>query len=143
MTADGGVFSYAFESVDRSFQYRVVAGGAASDAFAVTALSPPKVQSIDVSYTYPAFTGLSPREDKDGGDVYAPAGTRVRLQIHADKPLGGRRAPRWQAPSRSGWRRTTIRPPPSWCSQKTTRIACGWRIATASRRPATSSTSFA
>ncbi len=89
MTAAGGTFSYSFESVDRSFQYRVVAGGAASDAFAVTALSPPKVQSIDVSYIYPSFTGLSPREDKDGGDVYAPAGTRVRLQIHADKPLAG------------------------------------------------------
>ena len=89
MTAGGGAFSYSFESVDRSFQYRVVAGGAASDAFNVTALSPPKVQSIDVSYTYPSFTGLAPREDKDGGDVYAPAGTRVRLQIHADKPLAG------------------------------------------------------
>ena len=89
MTAAGGTFSYSFESVDRSFQYRVVAGGAASDAFAVTALSPPKVQSIDVSYAYPSFTGLSPREDKDGGDIYAPAGTRVRLQIHADKPLAG------------------------------------------------------
>jgi hypothetical protein len=89
MTAAGGTFTYSFESVDRSFQYRVVAGGAASDAFAVTAVSPPKVQSIDVSYTYPSFTGLSPREDKDGGDVYAPAGTRVRLRIHADKPLAG------------------------------------------------------
>ena len=89
MTASGGAFSYSFESVDRSFQYRVVAGGAASDAFNVTALSPPKVQSIDVSYTYPSFTGLAPREDKDGGDVYAPAGTRVRLQIHADKALAG------------------------------------------------------
>jgi hypothetical protein len=87
MTAAGGDFSYSFESVDRSFQYRVVAGSAASDAFAVTAVRPPKVQSIDVSYAYPSFTGLSPREDKDGGDVYAPAGTRVRLQIHADKPL--------------------------------------------------------
>jgi hypothetical protein len=89
MTASGGAFSYSFESVDRSFQYRVVAGGAASDAFTVTALSPPKVQSIDVSYIYPSFTGFAPREDKDGGDVYAPAGTRVRLQIHADKPLAG------------------------------------------------------
>ena len=89
MTASGGAFSYSFESVDRSFQYRVVAGGAASDVFNVTALSPPKVQAIDVSYIYPAFTGLAPREDKDGGDVYAPAGTRVRLQIHADKPLVG------------------------------------------------------
>jgi hypothetical protein len=89
MTGSGGEFSYAFESVDRSFQYRVVAGAAASDAFDVTALGPPKVQSIDVSYTYPSFTGLAPREDKDGGDVYAPAGTRVRLKIYADKPLTG------------------------------------------------------
>ena len=89
MTAGGGEFSYSFESVDRSFQYRVVAGRAASGAFSVTALSPPKVQSIDVSYTYPSFTKLPPREDKDGGDVHAPAGTRVRLQIHADKPLAG------------------------------------------------------
>ena len=89
MTGSAGAFSYAFESVDRSFEYRVVAGGAASDAFNVTALSPPKVQSIDVSYVYPSFTRLAPREDKDGGDVYAPAGTRVRLQIHADKPLAG------------------------------------------------------
>ena len=89
MTADGSAFTYSFESVDRSFQYRVVAGTAASDAFSVTALNAPKVQSIDVSYTYPSFTRLPPREDKDGGDVYAPAGTRVRLQIRADKPLAG------------------------------------------------------
>jgi hypothetical protein len=99
MTVTGGIFSYAFESVDRSFDYRIRAGGAVSDAFSVTALRAPQVQSIDVSYTYPPFTGLAARIDKDGGDVYAPAGTRVRLQIHADKPLAagalrlGRREP--------------------------------------------------
>jgi hypothetical protein len=87
MTASGGVFSYAFESVDRSFTYRVAAGGTTSEAFTVTALTAPKVRAIDVGYSYPSFTGLAPRVDKDGGDVYAPAGTRVRLQIHADKPL--------------------------------------------------------
>ena len=36
---------------------------------------------------YPSFVGLAPREEQDGGDIYAPAGTRVRLRVHADKPL--------------------------------------------------------
>ena len=63
--------------------------GRASRAYSVTALFPPRVKRIDVSYDYPSFTGLAPREDKDGGDIYAPAGTRVRLRIHADKPVAG------------------------------------------------------
>jgi hypothetical protein len=45
------------------------------------------VERIDLLYTYPPFTGLQPREENDGGDIYAPAGTRVRLRIHTDKPV--------------------------------------------------------
>ena len=82
-------FSYVLESVDRSFDYRVSAGSAASQPYSVTALFPPRVTRIDIAYDYPDFTRLPSREDKDSGDVYAPAGTRVRLQIHADKPLAG------------------------------------------------------
>jgi hypothetical protein len=84
-SADG--FSYTIESVDRSFEYRVVAGASASRAYSVTALFPPRVTSIDLAYEYPAFTGLKRREEKNGGDIYAPEGTRVRLLVHADKPL--------------------------------------------------------
>ena len=84
-SADG--FSYTFESVDRSFEYRVVAGASSSRGYAVTALFAPRVKSIDLAYEYPAFTGLKPREEKNGGDIYAPEGTRVRLLVHADKPL--------------------------------------------------------
>ncbi|MCA1651003.1 MAG: hypothetical protein LC753_12225, partial [Acidobacteria bacterium] len=40
---------------------------------------------IDVRYRYPAFTGLPPRDQKDAGDIYAPAGTQVRLEIHTSK----------------------------------------------------------
>ena len=48
-----------------------------------------RVERIDLHYQYPPFTGLqSPRDEPDGGDIYAPAGTRVRLRVHTDKPVG-------------------------------------------------------
>jgi hypothetical protein len=53
----------------------------------VTALVAPHVQRIDLHYDYPAFTGLNPHDEANGGDVYAPAGTRVRLRVRADKPI--------------------------------------------------------
>lgn len=87
MDSESAGFSHTFERVDRSFHYQVTAGGARSERYAVTALHPPRVTRIDVQYEYPAFTGLAPRLEEDGGDVYGPAGTRVRLLVHTDRPL--------------------------------------------------------
>ena len=87
MMPQDGAFEFAFESIDRSFTYRVTAGAARSDEYTVTALFPPRVKRIDVGYAYPSFTGLPPREEEDGGDIYAPVGTRVRIRVHADKPI--------------------------------------------------------
>ena len=89
MQAAGGRFVYPFESVDRTFQYRVVAGAVSSRPFTITALFAPQVTSIDLRYEYPAFTRLAPRTEAGAGDVYAPAGTRVGLRIHTDKPVTG------------------------------------------------------
>jgi hypothetical protein len=50
-------------------------------------LHPPQVARIDVHYEFPAPLGLSPVTENSGGDVYGPAGTRVRLEIEADKPV--------------------------------------------------------
>ena len=82
-----GGFEYRFDSIDRTFTYRVAAGSAVSADYAVTAVFHPRVERIDLSYVYPAFTGLTPRDEEGGGDIYAPAGTRVRLRVHADKPV--------------------------------------------------------
>jgi hypothetical protein len=87
MTRGNDGFEFAFESVDRSFKYKVTAGGVTSNEYGVTAIFPPRVARIDVHYSYPSFSSLKPRADEDGGDVYAPAGTRVRLEIHTDKPV--------------------------------------------------------
>ena len=87
MVPDAGGFAFAFASIDRSFSYQVTAASTASRQYAVTALFPPRVKRIDVLYDYPSFSGLRARQDEDSGDVYGPAGTRVRLRVHTDKPV--------------------------------------------------------
>ena len=87
MVLDGDGYRFGFDSVDRSFTYKVVAAAVSSQSYSVTALHPPRVQRIDVQYDYPAFAGLAPHTDEDAGDIYGPAGTRVRLRVHTDKPI--------------------------------------------------------
>ena len=83
---DAGRFSLAMESVSASFKYRVVAGAVTSPTYDVAVGYPPRVARIDVDYTYPAALGLRPRTESDGGDIYAPAGTDVRVHVFTDRP---------------------------------------------------------
>jgi uncharacterized protein DUF4175 len=87
MASAADAFEYVIESVDRTFSYDVSAGSARSSRYTVTMLRPPRVSRIDLHYIYPSFAGLPPRDEKDGGDIYAPAGTRIHLRVHADKPI--------------------------------------------------------
>lgn len=87
MTLAGDAFEFTIGSVDRTFSYVVSAGSAQSPRYTVTALTAPRVERIDLHYVYPSFAGLAPRDERDGGDIYAPAGTRVRLRIQTDKPI--------------------------------------------------------
>ncbi len=87
MASAANAFEYVIESVDRTFAYDVSVGSARSSRYTVTILRPPRVSRIDLHYIYPSFAGLPPRDEKDGGDIYAPAGTRVHLRVHADKPV--------------------------------------------------------
>ncbi len=87
MASTGAGFEYTIGSVDRTFTYAVTAGAAESARYTATALTAPRVEGIDLHYVYPPFSGLAPRDEKDGGDIYAPVGTRVRLRIHSDRPV--------------------------------------------------------
>jgi hypothetical protein len=87
MEADGaGRYTLALTDVGTSFRYKVVAGPVASTIFDVAVVRPPHVTRIDVEYTYPPSIGLRPRVEEDSGDIYAPAGTAVRLTVHTDVP---------------------------------------------------------
>lgn len=85
--AAGGHHAVHLPVVDRSFTYRVRAGGLVSSTYRVDALERPRVAGVDVAYVYPAFSGLPPRRETDGGDIYAPAGTKVTVSVRATKPL--------------------------------------------------------
>jgi uncharacterized membrane protein len=86
MSSTDNGFALALPDLTRPFRYKVVAGPATSGTFSVTVVRPPRVTRIDVQYTYPKGLGLPDRIEEDGGDVYAPEGTRVRLLVHTDRP---------------------------------------------------------
>ena len=87
MAADAaGGFALALNSLTNSFRYRVVAGAVTSETFTVAVVRAPRVKRIDVEYTYSPSLGLERRLEQDGGDIYAPAGTDVRVFVHTDAP---------------------------------------------------------
>ena len=86
-TDASGRFHVGLDAVASSFKYRVVAGAVTSPAYEVTVARPPRVTRIDVDYTYPPELGLPPRTEEDSGDIYAPAGTDVRIsRVPTDCP---------------------------------------------------------
>lgn len=88
MRHDGGErYAWRFDSVPASFSYEVSAAGRTSERYSVTLLEQPRVRRIDLHYRFPAYTRLEPRTDEDGGDIYAPAGTQVRVSVESTKPL--------------------------------------------------------
>ena len=101
MEPDADGFALSFADVDEGFEYSVTAAGTTTRDYTVTVIRPPRVEQIDLRYEYPKVFGMEPRQEEDGGDIYGPAGTVVRLAVHADKPVtrgradaGGRQANR-------------------------------------------------
>ena len=87
MEADGSGFALAFDNVDEGFRYAVSAAGTTTRDYSVTVIRPPRVEQINLRYEYPKAFGMEPRQEEDGGDIYGPAGTRVHIAVHADKPV--------------------------------------------------------
>ena len=84
-TNPSGAFTLGLGAVAASFKYRVVAGTVTSPLYEVTVVRAPHVVRIDLEHLYPPEAGLAPHIEEDGGDIYAPAGTDVRLLIHTDR----------------------------------------------------------
>jgi molybdenum-dependent DNA-binding transcriptional regulator ModE len=76
-------------NVDEDTEYLVEAGGVRSNLFRVEVRDLPYVDRIDLEYRFPAYTGLSPQTEEDGGDIAALVGTRVALTVTPTLPVGG------------------------------------------------------
>ena len=86
-TSERGTYGATIPAVTASFAYTVAAANARSDEYAVTVIRPARVERIDIHYEFPRGLGLESRTDEDSGDIYGPAGTKVRLSITVDKPI--------------------------------------------------------
>ena len=79
--------AYTFPQVQRSFRYAIAAGDDRSPEYEVRVIDPPAVKHLRLHYQYPAYSQLPDRIEEEGGDIQGLPGTRVTLEIAANKPL--------------------------------------------------------
>lgn len=79
--------AYTFPQVQHSFRYAIAVGSDRSPEYAVRVIDPPAVKRLRLHYQYPAYSQLPDRIEEEGGDIQGLPGTRVALEIAANKPL--------------------------------------------------------
>ncbi len=88
---EAGQTNTSFENfvfnVEDSFEYQVVADGVESKVFSVDVTPRPQVEKIDLVYKFPKRTGRESETVNNAGDIRAVQGTRVELQIKADRDV--------------------------------------------------------
>ena len=82
----GSSFQYLWIDVRNSFRYYVESKGVRSGIYSLRVLDLAKVETIDLAYTFPAYTGMAPKAVHNEGDISALKGTKVNLQVHLSRP---------------------------------------------------------
>ena len=80
-------YLHYLSGVQKDTTYYVATGAMRSEQYRIRVFDLIRIESIDVSYFYPEHTGLEDKTEKDGGDIIAPEGTRVRLDIGFSRPV--------------------------------------------------------
>ncbi len=82
------MYGTTLASVRLSMHYRVEAGPYASSEYLLRVLDRPVVNILRLRLLYPPYTGLaSLRMDDNIGDVTAPAGTTIQMEVETTKEL--------------------------------------------------------
>ena len=79
--------AYTFPQVQRSFHYAIAVGDDRSPEYEIRVIDPPAVKHLRLHYQYPAYSRLPDRIEEEGGDIQGLPGTRVALEVTANKPL--------------------------------------------------------
>jgi hypothetical protein len=83
-----GSFAYKINAIKNSTRYYAEAGGTRSDEYKITVLDRPAVKNLHLHLTYPSYTHISSTDLEDNtGDVTALTGTRVDVEVRANKEL--------------------------------------------------------
>jgi hypothetical protein len=88
MVADGqGRFHQTFHNLREPLQFQAIAGGTTSDVGEVAVVEAPAVGNFRVRYQYPDYTRLPVKITEGTGHLEALAGSEVRIQMAANKPI--------------------------------------------------------
>ncbi len=79
---------YLFE-LNEATEYFVEASGVRSNLFRIEVVDLPFVQGLILEYHFPAYVGLQPQRQEDGGDIAALRGTEVRFYVTPTVPVAG------------------------------------------------------
>ena len=76
-----GDYSFFLFDLDEESEYFVEASKVRSSLFRIEVSDLPFVRTLVLEYHFPAYTGLQPRRQEDGGDIAALRGTEVRMWV--------------------------------------------------------------
>ena len=80
-------YLYYLPEVTNDISYYVDSGEGRSSQYRIQVFDLTRVETIDVNYIYPEYTGIEDKTEKNGGDIVAPEGTQVQLHITFNGPI--------------------------------------------------------
>ncbi|MGH9589308.1 MAG: hypothetical protein ACRD25_02890, partial [Terracidiphilus sp.] len=83
----GAAYRFVLAGLPENVEYYVVAGPLVSPHYKLRVVDLPSVKQIDVTYRYPAWTGMKAATEEHSGDLRAIEGTDAAITIHMDRPL--------------------------------------------------------
>ena len=86
-SASAATWQFIFAGLPENVEYYVLAGPLVSPHYKVRVVDLPSVKAIQVTYHYPAWTGMKSVTERDSGDLRAIEGTDAAVQIKTDRPL--------------------------------------------------------
>src|SRR5215469_11820797 len=83
----GVTYQFVFAGLPENVEYYVTAGPLVSQHYKMRVVDLPAVKEIQVTYHYPAWTGMKPVTAEHSGDLHAIEGTDAIIQVRTDQPL--------------------------------------------------------
>src|SRR5215470_12206896 len=84
-------FRHLLFNVQEQVHYFVDAAGYRSKEFTIDVADLPRVEKLDYTYHYPAYTGLAVKKDENATDIAALKGTEVEITVTGSQALSGGR----------------------------------------------------
>ena len=83
----GVTYQFVFAGLPENVEYYVTAGPLVSLHYKLRVVDLPAVKEIQVTYHYPAWTGMRPVTEEHAGDLRALEGTDAVIRLRTDQPL--------------------------------------------------------